>query len=119
MGPGAVRTHTINSANTSNTHTPPGAAVNVVLNDNLPPNTTYVSCGYNTPTSGTCAQAAGVVTWNVAGIIAAGAGGVRWGMPRPLLGMGPRRAGPQDAAERPDRDVSQDRRVVRAQFLPR
>jgi uncharacterized repeat protein (TIGR01451 family) len=75
VGPGDVLTYTINFANTSNATNHPGAAVNVVLTDNLPPNTTYVSCGFNAPTSGTCAQAAGVVTWNVSGIVAAGAGG--------------------------------------------
>jgi len=75
VGPGDVLTYTINFANTSNATNHPGAAANVVLTDNLPPNTTYVSCGYNAPTTGTCAQAAGVVTWNVAGLVAAGAGG--------------------------------------------
>jgi uncharacterized repeat protein (TIGR01451 family) len=75
VGPNDVLTYTINFANTSNTTNHPGAAVNVTLTDNLPPNTTYVSCGFNAPTAGTCSQAAGVVTWNVSGIVAAGAGG--------------------------------------------
>lgn len=74
-GPNDTLTYTIAFTNTSNTTATPGAATNVVLSDALPPNTNYVSCAVDPRYGGTCAQAAGVVTFNLAQTVSAGASG--------------------------------------------
>ena len=68
-------TYVIAFTNTSNTTSIPGAATNVVIRDTLPTNTTYQSCTINAPFSGTCSQAAGVVTFSLTQAVSAGASG--------------------------------------------
>jgi uncharacterized repeat protein (TIGR01451 family) len=70
--PGNNLTYTITYTNTS-----VSVASNVVLKDTLPTNTSYVpnSCVFVLPATGTCSQAGGVVTFNLAGNVVAGASG--------------------------------------------
>jgi uncharacterized repeat protein (TIGR01451 family) len=61
VSPNQVVSYTIGFTNTSNVAPPtppvPGAAANVVLTDVIPSETTFVSCGFNTPLyQGTCSQ---------------------------------------------------------------
>src|SRR5262245_45891941 len=75
IAPGQVLTYTINFANVSNLDPSPGAATNVVLTDPVPANTTYQSCAINAPFSGVCGFAGGVVTYQLAQNVNAGASG--------------------------------------------
>lgn len=75
--PGAVNTYVIRFTNTSNATATPGAATNVTLVDTLPANGSYVggSCQVDAPFTGTCTPGAGTVTFNINGLVNAGATG--------------------------------------------
>ncbi|MBT8198797.1 MAG: DUF11 domain-containing protein, partial [Acidimicrobiia bacterium] len=80
ISPGDRVTWTITFSNVSddpakNGGVTPGAAVNIVLSDNVPAQTTYVGCGINPPFTGTCSESAGVVTYSVNEALVAGAMG--------------------------------------------
>jgi uncharacterized repeat protein (TIGR01451 family) len=77
VGPNDVLTYTITFTNTSDTTPNPGAALNVVLTDTLPTNTTFLGCAVNTPT-GACSESGGLVTFNITDAINAGATGSAW-----------------------------------------
>lgn len=62
--PGANQTYTIGFANVASGPNA-GPATAVVLRDTLPANTTYIGCAISAPFTGTCAQAAGVVTFTL------------------------------------------------------
>ena len=51
------------------------AASNTVIRDTIPANTTFDSCSVNAPYTGTCAFAAGVITYNITGSVAPAATG--------------------------------------------
>ncbi|GAA5527385.1 hypothetical protein [Herpetosiphon gulosus] len=70
--PGDTLNYTIAFTNTSNSTATPGSATNVTLTDNLPPDTTFVSCAINAPFTGTCSHAAGVVTFNITEMVRPG-----------------------------------------------
>lgn len=55
VAPGDVLTYGIDFANISNTTPTPDTAYNITLTDTLPPNTTYLSCAFTLPLTGTCA----------------------------------------------------------------
>lgn len=84
--PDDVLTYTVVFTNISDTNpfplpppanaAPPGAAFNVRLKDELPPFTTFVSCGINPPFTGTCDESpTGFVNFRLNEIIKAGDGG--------------------------------------------
>jgi uncharacterized repeat protein (TIGR01451 family) len=75
VAPGQVLTYTINFANVSNIDPSPGAATNVVLTDPVPANTTFQACAINAPFTGTCGLGGGVVTYQLAENVNAGASG--------------------------------------------
>ena len=68
VNPSDTITYTIVFDNTSDATPNPGQAVNVVLSDAVPAGTTYVggSCAIAAPFSGSCAEAAGTVTFAIA-----------------------------------------------------
>lgn len=77
VSPGEVLTYTIVFTNISDTNprplTPPGAAAQVALTDELPPNTTFVSCAVNAPFSGSCEQTSpGIASAAINEIVKAG-----------------------------------------------
>ena len=53
----------------------PGAALQPVITDTLPANTTFESCAINAPYTGTCAQQGGAVVYTLNQKIATGGGG--------------------------------------------
>jgi uncharacterized repeat protein (TIGR01451 family) len=69
---GQTRTTVLTATNTSSGATA-GAARSVVVKDTLPAGETFVSCSVLAPATGTCTQAAGVVTATVASEVDAGA----------------------------------------------
>ena len=73
--PNEQLTYTIAFANDSDQLPAPGAAWNVTLKDTLPTNTSYQSCAIAAPLAGSCGLSAGIVTFNIAGKIDAGASG--------------------------------------------
>ncbi len=70
---GESLTYTITYTNTASGPSA-GPAANVVLQDTLPTNTTYVSCAIPVA-DGSCSQANGVVTYTLSHTVAAGASG--------------------------------------------
>ena len=74
-GPNNVQTYVISFDNTSESTAQPGAALNVVLTDTIPTNTTYQSCAIDLPFTGTCNFAGGVVTFTLSGNVNAGVSG--------------------------------------------
>ncbi|HEY0733863.1 MAG TPA: SdrD B-like domain-containing protein [Herpetosiphonaceae bacterium] len=74
-GPNNVQTYVLTFDNTSESTAQPGAALNVVLTDTIPTNTTYLSCAIDAPFTGTCSQAGGVVTFTLSGNVNAGVSG--------------------------------------------
>ncbi len=69
--PGDTLTYTVTIFNLASGPTA-GAAHQVVLTDLLPADTTFVSCGFVAPTTGTCSEAAGTVTATLSGWMNAG-----------------------------------------------
>ncbi len=69
--PGDTLTYTVTILNLASGPTA-GAAHQVTLTDLLPANTTFVSCGFVAPATGTCSQVAGTVTATLSGWMNAG-----------------------------------------------
>lgn len=68
-----ILTYTLTFNNISNLSPAPGAATDVVLQDTLPTNTTYVSCDANG--FGVCSESGGVVTFTFSDTVDAGSSG--------------------------------------------
>lgn len=68
--PGGYLVYTITASNPSLT-----AGSNVVIKDTIPTNTTYDSCSVNSPFTGTCSFASGVITYTITGSVAAAVSG--------------------------------------------
>ncbi|MDQ1711048.1 MAG: large repetitive protein [Frankiaceae bacterium] len=69
---GDTLTYTVGITNTGDPVLP-GAATAVVATDTLPAGTTFISCGFVAPATGTCGASAGVVTATLTGAMNAGA----------------------------------------------
>lgn len=67
--------YTITFTNTSNLTSSPGAALDVVLTDTLPLNSTYLNCSINQPYTGTCRNDSGLVIFDLDQPVSSGAHG--------------------------------------------
>ena len=68
---GGDLTYTVTATNTSS-GSDAGAALGVVISDTIPTNSSYVSCAFVAPATGTCGETLGVVTATIGGWIDAG-----------------------------------------------